>query len=201
MAQPRTCRLVQRIESDLSLEKHSYNDGDSRKSFISAPRLKEIWRTVSIPELFIHAKWNSEQHESVRSDFAKTISILIQIKWPRLREDFESLFFNEPGRRDADLPFSINCLDFLDQSYREDFFATQYTHMPFVIEEGEQEKDLPDQIVLPFDANPVSVGQGSFGKVYMVKIPSGCLRYRATENGGQLNNKVGPIQRSYVKSF
>ena len=199
MPQLRDTQLAGWIKSELDSKKYSYSDDGADKSFITAPTLNQIWNTVSIQDLFIQAKWNITDHDTVRSKFAKIISILIQIEWPRLLTHFESLFFDVPGRTDAKLPFSMDGLEFFDQSSRAKFFATQYTYTPFVIEEGGPEKDLSNQIVLPFEADPREVGKGSFGKVYVVKVPRGYLKYRTTD-GGSLNNGVGPIRRRYVKS-
>ena len=199
-------RYAQYLEIDiarkLKYSEYSYKDGNSRKRFITAPSLEKIWRAVSIPKLFIYAKWDSVEHEKVQSNFARIVSILIEIQWPRLITDFESLFFNVPERTDANLPFSMNDLVFLDQSSREAFFAAQYAYVPFVIEEEDAEKELPDQIVLPFEADPKPIGQGQgvFGDVYKVTIPSGCLRWRASSNRRNVNNEVSPTERGCVKS-
>ncbi|KAL9072206.1 MAG: hypothetical protein Q9161_003679 [Pseudevernia consocians] len=156
--------------------RYSYSEGNSKRYFTTRQRLVDhVWlQTDTFAGLFTRTRWSSTEYQELRLHFPRVLSILVEIGWPELDTAFKSLFFDNPKRTDESLPFSNDELGFLDQTSRQSFRIIQHAYAPFVIGDGGREVELPSEKVLPFEADPESIGGGCFSKVYKVKIPTGC---------------------------
>lgn len=156
--------------------RYSYTDGNLKRHFTTRPMLvDQVWkRPDTFSDLFIRTAWSSTDYQKLCSDFVLILSILVEIEWQDLDTAFKSLFFDHPKRTDHNLPFTNDELGFLDPSSRKSFHIIQHAYAPFMIGESGKKVELSCEKILPFEADPQSIGEGSFSEVYKAKIPSEC---------------------------
>ena len=127
-----------------SLTERTHNLDSPAERFISQTSLKEVWTSDNLRKFLniLNRETDPQIIHYVRSNLIKTLSILVIIKWDQWTR-FSKIFLEDRnGRGDDALPFTFSALEdesFFGKSFAQEFFNMQYTFLPIIIEQGENQ--------------------------------------------------------------
>jgi hypothetical protein len=129
--------------------------------------------------------WKLDELVTVITEGAKRIiGILILIRQEKTFIKFVEEHQGETRTMDAQLPFTRDKLSFLEPDMAEEFVETQWMFIAPTFAPRLTHRFFDDDTVLPF-VEDLSLDEGGFGRVFLVKVHAGYHRYTGAEYGSQ----------------
>jgi hypothetical protein len=155
--------------------------GVSERVFISSSELKEIWYDWMRINTVLPAISRAEQLQYIQKEMIIILSILI---YRGAQQEFLHLIDTKGGKptdsklNDSSLPLEIDQITFFQSpsasAYRRSFYDDQFIFLPVEIKENEYQV-IPPRRRLPFVWKEENIGEGGFGEVSLIEVPSGYL--------------------------
>jgi hypothetical protein len=149
------------------------------KAYICNSDLKSIWFDKSRISALVQPNTLSQhQLDFVQKHMTVILSTLVYVGATDCLSSFASRFFDpltqQPLLSDADFPFEVSKLNFLDSepALQKRFYENQFRFRPVIIDlsvSGHTQKVHP-KVRLPFETRLKGVGAGGYGKVDCVGI-------------------------------